>query len=238
MSKSKLFTPKLTSTWPKQLSGEFKKSYFISLKHYLNTQYQEGKTIYPAVNDIFKAFEFTPFEDVKVVILGQDPYHGSGQAEGLSFSVPQGLGVPPSLKNIYKELSRDLSIPVCKQGSLKDWAKQGVLLLNAVLTVEQGMPNSHQGRGWEQFTDKVIQTISDRRSGVVFFLWGAYAQKKSVLIEGDKHCVLKSTHPSPFSAYRGFLGCGHFSQANRYLKQQGHTEINWQLDEVQKELGF
>jgi uracil-DNA glycosylase len=205
-----------------------------TLKQFLVAEKQAGKVIFPAGNQIFNALDSTPFEAVKVVILGQDPYHGPGQAHGLSFSVPLGVKIPPSLRNIYKEIERDLGfkelgLSMPSHGCLQSWAQQGVLLLNATLTVEQAQAGSHQRRGWELFTDKIVQTLSEQRSGLVFLLWGSYAQKKGRVIDRSKHCVLEAVHPSPLSAHRGFLGCGHFSQANHYLQQQGLAPIDWSL---------
>jgi uracil-DNA glycosylase len=196
------------------------------LKAFLLAERAAGKVIYPRLSWVFRALEMTPFDQVKVVILGQDPYHGPGQAEGLSFSVPQGVKPPPSLKNIEKELQADLGVSLPEGGSLESWAQQGVLLLNSVLTVEQNQPASHQGRGWERFTDAVIRALNQHRVHVVFLLWGAYAKKKGEMIDRQRHLVLESAHPSPFSV-RGFLGCRHFSQANAYLRAQGQTEIIW-----------
>ncbi|WP_019529943.1 uracil-DNA glycosylase [Dasania marina] len=228
----------LPASWSSPLAAELKSAYFKTLCAFLAEQQQLGKTLYPPSPLIFNAFEHCAFDKVQAVILGQDPYHGPGQAHGLSFSVPAGVAVPPSLKNIYKELYQDLQIPIAKHGCLNDWAQQGVLLLNSVLTVEQGLPGSHQNRGWETFTDKVISTLSTERSGVVFFLWGAYAHKKAALIDPTKHLILQAAHPSPLSAYRGFFGCGHFSQANRYMLAQGREPVQWQLNEAQASLAF
>jgi uracil-DNA glycosylase len=197
------------------------------LKAFLQEQKQQKKVIYPASDQWFNAFNTTPFEKVKVVILGQDPYHGPDQAHGLCFSVKPGTKFPPSLLNIFKELGNDLDMPVPEQGCLQSWAEQGVLLLNATLTVEQAQAGSHQNRGWEQFTDRAIQHLNEQREGLVFMLWGSYAQKKGQLIDDKKHLVLKAPHPSPLSAYRGFFGCGHFSQANSYLKSRGEAVIEW-----------
>ena len=219
----------LEATWLKELNQEFEKDYMQSLSQFLRSEKQAGKTIYPAGDRIFAAFDHTPFDKVKVVILGQDPYHGPGQAHGLCFSVPQGIKTPPSLVNIYKELNSDLGLPIPQHGCLEKWADQGVLLLNSVLTVQQQMAASHQGRGWEQFTDFVIRCINEHREHVVFMLWGSYAQKKGAFIDRNRHLVLQAPHPSPLSAHRGFLGCRHFSQANEYLKQHGHNEIDWSL---------
>jgi uracil-DNA glycosylase len=199
------------------------------LAAFLRSEKSRGKTIYPPGALIFNAFRHAPFEAVKVVVLGQDPYHGPGQAHGLSFSVPDGVPPPPSLQNIYKELERDLGIPRPSTGNLTPWAEQGVLLLNAVLTVEQAKPGSHQNRGWEEFTDAAIASLAEDRDGLVFLLWGAYAQAKGRVIDNRRHCVLRAPHPSPLSAHRGFLGCGHFSAANRYLQGRGVKPINWRL---------
>jgi len=207
---------------------EFHSPYFSDLKQFLLEE-KHGYTIYPPGNLIFNAFKHTPFDRVKVVILGQDPYHGKGQAHGLCFSVPQGIPQPPSLVNIFKELHTDLEIPVPAHGNLETWADQGVLLINATLTVRAGQAGSHQKRGWETFTNRVIERVSELKSGVVFLLWGRYAQAKQSLIDGNKHLVLKAAHPSPLSAYNGFFGCRHFSRTNAYLKQQGKEEIDWRL---------
>ncbi len=215
--------------WQAQLAGEFEQSYMQELKAFLQQQKQAHKVIFPHSNNWFHALETTPLSKVKVVILGQDPYHQPDQAHGLCFSVKPGVAIPPSLNNIYKELKNDLDIEPVRHGYLESWAKQGVLLLNAVLTVEQNQANAHQGKGWEQFTDKVIATINETRQNVVFMLWGSYAQKKGAMIDADKHLVLKAPHPSPLSAHRGFLGCKHFSQANQYLQKHGQTPIDWQL---------
>jgi uracil-DNA glycosylase len=188
---------------------------------------RRGKTVYPSNDNIFRALDLTPIENVKVVILGQDPYHGPNQAHGLSFSVQKGVRVPPSLKNIYKELNADIGMPIPDHGFLEGWAKQGVLLLNTTLTVEAGQAASHQGRGWEDFTDAIIREVNNLSHPVVFMLWGSYAQKKADMIDRAKHLVLTAPHPSPLSAHRGFLGCKHFSKANEFLKRQGQTEIDW-----------
>lgn len=219
---------KLEKGWSKFLKAEFGKPYMAELLEFLETERLGGKTIYPKEDDIFAAFNQTPFDKVKVVIIGQDPYHGKDQAHGLCFSVKPGVRVPPSLKNIYKELNRDLGLNIPQHGYLIDWAKQGVLLLNATLTVEGSRPGSHQNKGWEAFTDKVVDVLNKEKENLIFVLWGSYAQKKGENIS-DKHLVLKSTHPSPFSAYRGFLGCGHFSEINSRLKRLGEKEINWQV---------
>lgn len=215
--------------WQAALNQEFDKPYMLQLKQFLQQQKAQHKVIFPHSSNWFHALETTPLEQVKVVILGQDPYHQPGQAHGLCFSVKPGVQPPPSLINIYKELQSDLGIVPVKHGYLESWARQGVLLLNAVLTVEQSNANAHQGKGWEQFTDKVISTINEQREHVVFMLWGSYAQKKGAVIDAEKHLVLKAPHPSPLSAHRGFFGCHHFSQANQYLEQHGQTPIDWQL---------
>lgn len=220
----------LESSWLAQLSDQFDQPYWHQLEQFLVAQLQAQKIIYPAENDVFNALNATSYETVKVVILGQDPYHGEGQAHGLSFSVPRGQRIPPSLKNIFNELHRDLQLPIPAHGCLQSWAQQGVLLLNAVLTVEQQQAGSHAGKGWELFTDAIVARLSDSRSGLVFMLWGAYAQKKGRLINHEKHCVLSSAHPSPLSAHRGFLGNQHFSKANHYLTGNHQTAIRWSLD--------
>lgn len=220
----------LEPSWFKVLEGEFEKPYMKSLKDFLQQEKQEGFTVFPKGSDIFNAFKHTPFEKVKVVILGQDPYHGVGQAHGLSFSVQKGIVPPPSLKNIYKELADefpDFKIP--NHGELTAWADQGVLLLNATLTVRAHTAGSHQKRGWEQFTDKVITELSDKRTGLVFILWGNYAKQKEVLIDKSKHFIISSAHPSPFSAYNGFFGSKPFSKTNEILRKQGKEEVNWQV---------
>jgi uracil-DNA glycosylase len=200
-----------------------------ALRAFLVEQRARGATLYPPPARIFAALDATPFDAVKVVILGQDPYHGPGQAHGLSFSVPPGIAVPPSLANIFNELRRDLGVEPPDHGCLLPWARQGVLLLNAVLTVEAGRAGSHQGRGWEGFTDEVIAQLNCDREGLVFMLWGSYAQAKGRIINRARHAVLKAPHPSPLSAYRGFIGCGHFSAANRYLQGRGAAPIDWRL---------
>ena len=200
-----------------------------SLKSFLAAEKQAGKVLYPSGSEIFNAFNHTHFEDVKVVIIGQDPYHGIGQAHGLSFSVQPGIKVPPSLVNIYKEIERDLGIPRPSHGCLTGWSDQGVLLLNAVLTVEQANAGAHQKKGWEVFTEKVITELNEKRDSLVFLLWGSYAQKKGALIDRDRHCVLMAPHPSPLSAHRGFLGCGHFSKTNEYLASVGKDIIDWRV---------
>jgi len=220
----------LEPSWLKVLGAEFDKPYMKALKDFLQQEKQAGYTIYPKGTDIFNAFKHTPFDKVKVVILGQDPYHGVGQAHGLSFSVQKGVTPPPSLKNIYKELSDefpDFKIP--NHGELTSWADQGVLLLNATLTVRAHTAGSHQNKGWEQFTDKVITELSEKREGLIFILWGSYAKQKEVLIDKSKHFIIKSAHPSPFSAHSGFFGSKPFSKTNEILKKEGKEPINWQL---------
>ncbi len=220
--------PKIESSWKELLMSEFQSEYFLKLKAFLSEE-KRSHTIYPAGKNIFAAFDFVPVEKVKVVILGQDPYHGVGQAHGLSFSVPEGIKIPPSLQNIYKELKSDLNIDAPNSGNLEKWAKQGVFLLNATLTVRANEAGSHQKRGWEQFTDKVIQSISQNRENVVFILWGNYAQAKEKLIDTQKHYIIKSAHPSPLSAYNGFWGSKPFSKTNSYLESKGIKAINWDL---------
>jgi len=217
---------KIAFSWKSQLAEEFQKPYFEQLTGFVKSEYQ-NHTVYPPGKEIFRAFDECDFSDVKVVILGQDPYHGPGQANGLCFSVHEGVRVPPSLVNIFKEIKADLGKPIPTSGELERWAEQGVLLLNATLTVRSGSPGSHQNKGWETFTDAVIKKISDDKQNVVFLLWGAYAQKKGEIIDRNKHLVLMSAHPSPFSADRGFFGCKHFSKANAYLKSKGLKEIEW-----------
>ncbi|MCX2981854.1 uracil-DNA glycosylase [Halieaceae bacterium IMCC14734] len=219
----------LEASWLRALQTEFDSDYMIQLGDFLRAEKQAGKTIYPASAQIFSALDQTPLDSVKVVILGQDPYHGPGQAHGLCFSVLPGVRVPPSLVNIYKELETELGVTMPAQGCLTGWTQQGVLLLNSVLTVEHGQAASHQGKGWERFTDRVISIVNEQRESVVFMLWGAYAQRKGAIIDRDRHCVLEAPHPSPLSAYRGFFGCGHFVEANQYLQQQGLDPIDWSL---------
>lgn len=220
----------LNEQWLALLSDEFERDYMRSLSAFLDAEKKQGKLIYPAENDIFSAFNNTAFDNLKVVILGQDPYHGPGQAHGLSFSVPAGVAVPPSLRNIYKELASDLNCAIPQHGNLNAWSEQGVLLLNSVLTVEHAEAASHQGKGWETFTDKVIEVINRHTQDVVFLLWGAYAHKKGKNIDPQRHLVLQAPHPSPLSAHRGFLGCRHFSQANQYLVEHNKPAINWQIE--------
>lgn len=219
----------LTGAWRGHLGARLETPAMQELAAYLRAQKAKGHIIYPPGPMIFNAFNRTPFEAVKVVILGQDPYHGPGQAHGLSFSVPAGVPAPPSLQNIFKELMTDLDLPRPATGNLTAWAEQGVLLLNAVLTVEQARPGSHQNRGWEEFTDAAISALVEDRDGLVFMLWGAYAQAKGRIIDNRRHCVLRAPHPSPLSAHRGFLGCRHFSAANRYLQGRGLKPIDWRL---------
>ncbi|HZJ73742.1 MAG TPA: uracil-DNA glycosylase [Perlabentimonas sp.] len=221
--------PSIHDSWELVLGNEFQKEYFIKLKEFLLAENQQYD-VYPSTNQIFNAFNSTPFQKVKVVILGQDPYHGDGQAHGLSFSVPKGVKQPPSLVNIFKEVSTDIGGEIPLHGNLSHWAQQGVLLLNATLTVRAHQAGSHQNRGWERFTDAAIEAISKYRSNTVFMLWGAYAQAKEKLIDTNRHYVLKAPHPSPLSAYRGFLGCKHFSQANSYLEEKADTGINWVIE--------
>ena len=218
----------LDKTWLEKLEPEFKSPYMQDLREFLRTEYTQGKVIYPKTSDYFNALNFTPLDQVKVVILGQDPYHGPGQAHGLSFSVPPGVPLPPSLVNIFKELKADLGMIPPRHGYLRGWAEEGVLLLNSVLTVEHGQAGAHAQRGWERFTDRVIEVISRERTGVVFILWGSYAQKKGAVIDRSKHLVLTSPHPSPLSAHRGFLGSRPFSKANQYLAGIGTTPVNWE----------
>jgi uracil-DNA glycosylase len=220
----------LEASWLKVLGNEFEKPYMADLRKFLKEEKDAGHKIYPKGSDIFNAFKKTPFDKVEVVILGQDPYHGANQAHGLSFSVQKGIGIPPSLRNIYKELSTDITgFKTPAHGDLTEWAEQGVLLLNASLPVSEGSPNSHQKMGWERFTDTVIKTISDKKTGVVFILWGSFAQAKSELIDAKKHHIIKSPHPSPFSADRGFFGSRPFSRTNEILLKAGKKPIDWQI---------
>ncbi len=218
--------PEIEESWRLALQEEFKADYFVRLKAFLREEVKKH-IIYPPGKLIFSAFDLTPLTAVRVVIIGQDPYHGRGQAQGLAFSVPDGIRIPPSLQNIYKELHDDLGIPIPHTGNLEKWARQGVMLLNATLTVRSGQAGSHQGKGWEQFTDQVIRTISDLRAGIVFLLWGRFAQEKETLIDTSKHFILKAAHPSPFSANKGFFGCRHFSKTNEILRSNGMGEIDW-----------
>ena len=217
---------KIENGWKQVLVKEFEQNYFKTLAEFVRSEYK-SKTIYPPASQIFSAFDLCPFEQTKVVILGQDPYHGPNQAHGLCFSVNKGIKTPPSLVNIYKELHSDIGITVPAHGNLEHWAGQGVLLLNAALTVEAHKAGSHQKKGWEQFTDAVIKTVAELKDNTVFILWGAYAQKKAQLINGDKHLILTSVHPSPLSVHRGFFGTKHFSRTNAYLEKNGKKAINW-----------
>jgi uracil-DNA glycosylase len=227
---------KLHPSWLEPLRSEFDDPYMQALRQFLVAEKAAGKRIFPKSSNWFRALDLTPLENVRVVILGQDPYHGEGQAHGLCFSVQPGVRVPPSLVNIYKELEADLGIPPARHGFLEHWAEQGVLLLNAVLTVQMGMAASHQGRGWERFTDAIIRLINARPEPVVFMLWGSYAQKKAAFVDsvdkGGRHLVLKAVHPSPLSAHAGFFGCGHFSKANAFLKAHGQKPIDWRLPDL------
>ena len=217
---------KIEKSWQEVLQPEFDKPYFENLVGFVKQEYA-SRTIFPPAGQIFNAFNTCPFNNVKVVILGQDPYHGPGQAHGLCFSVNDGIPFPPSLQNIFKEISSDLGLQIPSSGNLTRWAEQGVLLLNATLTVRASQAGSHQGKGWEEFTDSVIKIISEKVENVVFILWGSYAIKKKALINTSKHCILTAPHPSPLSSYRGFFGCKHFSQTNTYLTSKGKTPIEW-----------
>jgi uracil-DNA glycosylase len=224
---------KLCDSWKVPLSDVFASSGMARLKDFLLAEKQAGKVIFPKGADYFRALDLTPLEDVRVVILGQDPYHGDGQAHGLCFSVQPGVKPPPSLVNIYKELETDLGIARPAHGNLTHWAQQGVLLLNSVLTVERGLAASHQGKGWEAFTDAVIRAVNSKPEPVVFLLWGAYAQKKAAFVDTTRHLVLKAAHPSPLSAHNGFFGCRHFSKANAFLTEKGHAPIDWSLPSLE-----
>lgn len=217
---------KIEPSWKDALQAEFGKEYFAALTAFVKNEYKAG-AVYPAPKNIFRAFDLTPFNDVRVVILGQDPYHGTGQANGLCFAVGSGVALPPSLQNIYKEVEADLGVVPERSGDLERWAKQGVLLLNATLTVRASTPGSHQGKGWEQFTDAAIRALSDQKEKLVFILWGNYAKAKGAHIDRSKHCVIESPHPSPFSAYSGFFGSKPFSKTNTYLTKTGKKPINW-----------
>ena len=217
----------MEASWKKALEKEFGKEYFKELTTFVKEEYKSG-TVYPPLNAVFRAFDLTPFNKVEVVILGQDPYHGEGQANGLSFAVSEDVRLPPSLQNIFKELSADIGKPLeNKSGDLSRWAEQGVLLLNATLTVRGSMPGSHQGKGWELFTDAAVKALSEKKEHLVFILWGNYAKQKGTHIDRSKHCVIESPHPSPFSAYSGFFGSKPFSKANEYLRSVGKKPINW-----------
>ncbi len=222
-------TINLHDSWRLPLQPQFDSQAMQQLKAFLEAEEAQGKRIFPQSSDYFRALELTPLDQVKVVILGQDPYHGEGQAHGLCFSVQPGVRTPPSLVNIYKELEADLGIPRARHGFLEHWARQGVLMLNSVLTVEMGRAASHQGKGWEGFTDAVVRLVAQKADPVVFLLWGAHAQRKAGFVEGDRHLVLRAAHPSPLSAHNGFLGCRHFSQANEFLTAQGRGAVDWAL---------
>ncbi len=222
-------TVQLDEGWKQVLADQFEQPYMQQLRGFLQAEKSAGKVIFPPGPLMFNALNSTPLEQVKVVIIGQDPYHGPGQAHGLSFSVPPGVPAPPSLQNIFKEIQRDLGYPIPGHGCLQSWADQGVLLLNAVLSVQQANAGSHANRGWERFTSRIIEVLNEQREHLVFMLWGSYAQKKGAHIDSKRHCVLASPHPSPLSAHRGFLGNGHFSAANRYLQEHGLTPIDWRL---------
>jgi len=221
--------PKIEESWKRILINEFKADYFADLKAFLLAE-KEKYTVYPAGGKIFAAFEHTPFDEVKVVIIGQDPYHGRGQANGLCFSVSEGIRKPPSLINIFKEIKDDLAIEIPKNGNLENWARQGVLLINATLTVRANSAGSHQNKGWEQFTDTVIKTLSEQKSDLIFLLWGNFAIAKQEMIDTAKHHILTAAHPSPFSAQRGFFGCRHFSKTNEILRQLNKGEIDWKIE--------
>ena len=218
---------KIEESWKNALASEFEKDYFIKLTDFVRSEYMSGKTIYPEPKNIFNAFNLCPLSNVKVVIIGQDPYHEPGQAHGLCFSVQKGIELPPSLVNIYKEIEQDIGHKSITNGDLSDWARQGVLLLNSTLTVLTHVAASHSGQGWETFTDAVIKAVNENRKNVVYMLWGSFAQKKADFVDNKNNLILKSAHPSPLSAYRGFFGNHHFSQANEYLQQYGETPINW-----------
>ncbi len=222
-------SPTIHESWKKVLAGEFRKPYFTALKSFLVAEKKSGQVVFPPGKLIFNAFDSTPFDQVKVVILGQDPYHGPGQAHGLCFSVQKGIATPPSLRNIYQELASDVDFKIPDHGHLQKWADQGVLLLNAILTVRAHQAASHRNIGWEEFTDAAIRKLNEEREGLVFLLWGGFAKRKANMIDGSKHYVLKAAHPSPLSAHNGFYGCKHFSQANEYLNSRGMTEIDWDL---------
>lgn len=219
--------------WEEHLEGEFREPYMIALAEFLAAEESAGKIVFPASSQCFNALNSTPLDQVRVVILGQDPYHGPGQAHGLSFSVRPGVRTPPSLVNMFKEIQSDLGVDPPDHGCLQSWAEQGVLLLNSVLTVVQGQAGAHQGKGWEVFTDRVIETVNREREGVVFLLWGNYARKKGQQIDRSRHLVLEGPHPSPLSAYRGFFGCKHFSRANEWLQGRGQQPVNWKLPDKQ-----
>lgn len=217
--------------WDYVLKNEFNKEYYLKLREFLKHEYK-NKKVFPDMYDIFNALKYTSYKDTKVLILGQDPYHDIGQAHGLAFSVKPGIKIPPSLLNMYKELNEDLGLYIPNNGYLVDWAKQGVLLLNAALTVRAHQANSHKGMGWETFTDNIIKYLNDREEAVIFVLWGANARSKKSLIDTNKHYILEAPHPSPLSAHRGFFGCGHFSRINKILKENGKTPIDWQIKNI------
>lgn len=224
----KMMAVNIGNDWDELLAGEFEKEYYLALRQFLISEYRQ-KTVYPDMYKIFEALKRTPYAKTKVVLLGQDPYHGPGQAHGLAFSVPRGVAPPPSLENIFKEMARDLGIPAPTQGCLESWADQGVLLLNTTLTVRRGQAGSHQGKGWEKFTDRVLELLNAKETPLVFLLWGRPAQSKLKLITNPIHLVLTAPHPSPLSASRGFFGCGHFSKANAFLAQTGQEPIDWRI---------
>lgn len=228
MAQSKV-SPNIHESWKKALAEEFEKPYFPALKSFLQAEKKSGQTIFPPGEFMFNAFDSTPFDQVKVVILGQDPYHGPKQAHGLCFSVQKGVQTPPSLANIYKELKTDVGFKIPQHGYLQSWTEQGVLLLNAILSVRAHQAASHRGRGWEEFTDAAIRKLNAEREGLVFLLWGSFAKKKAAMIDANKHCILTAPHPSPLSSYRGFFGCQHFSKTNSYLESTGRRPINWQI---------
>lgn len=220
---------RLNNSWDRLLEDEFKKPYYLKLREFLKEEYSRY-TVYPPMNDLFNALRYADYDDVKILIMGQDPYHGEGQAHGLSFSVRKGVALPPSLKNIYKEIKDDLGIEPSKNGELTSWARQGVLLLNSVLTVRASLANSHRGKGWENLTDRVIELLNQREKPIVFMLWGANARQKKRLVTNPRHLVLEAAHPSPLSAFNGFFGCRHFSAANRFLVQNGQAPIDWSVE--------
>ena len=226
---------RLEESWKRILGPEFDSPYMRQLKDFLLAEKNGGKRIFPKGSEYFRALDLTPLDRVKVVILGQDPYHGAGQAHGLCFSVRPGVRIPPSLVNIYKELNADLGIPPARHGFLERWAEQGVLLLNSVLTVEEARAGAHQGRGWERFTDAVIRIVNEHCDHVVFMLWGSYAQKKAAFVDAERHLVLRSPHPSPLSAHNGFFGCRHFSKANAFLQSHGLEPIDWRLPQIPRD---
>jgi len=233
MSEAPPVDPKIEAGWKAAMAPEFGEAYFADLVGFLRKEQALGKIIYPAGSRMFAAFEHTPWEAVRVVVLGQDPYHGPGQANGLCFSVQPGVRPPPSLKNMFKEMATDVGAPISPHGDLTSWADQGVLLLNAILSVEAHQAASHRNQGWESFTDAVISTLSREKEGLVFLLWGGFAKKKSALINSEKHHILMAAHPSPLSAYNGFFGCGHFSKTNVLLRDEGLPEIEWALPAIE-----